>query len=106
MVWSDGATWRKEVLAKKKEAIENKRKHMKSTSIEEDEDHTRKFTAFDTAEVVDMSYLFNEFKADEQSVQDTIDSTVKEYHLNKEQERAFRIVANHASSRSKEQLKM
>jgi len=35
-----------------------------------------------------------------------IDDTVNEYMLNDEQERAFRIVANHASSKSRHQLKM
>jgi hypothetical protein len=79
---------------------------MKSTPVEETDDDNRKFTAYDTAEVVDMSYLLKEFKADEESVQEIIDSTVEDYQLNKEQERAFRVVANHASSRSKEQLKM
>ena len=105
-IYKDSSTWRKEVLAKKKEAIDNKRKHMKPTRTEENSDNNNKFTAYDTAEVIDISYLFKEFQADEQSDQDIIDSTVKEYQLNKEQERAFRIVANHASSRSKQQLKM
>ena len=105
-IHKDGAIWRKEVLAKKKEAIDNKRKHMKSTPTEETAEDTKIFTAYDTAEVIDMSYLLKEFQADEQSIQDIIDSTVKEYQLNKEQERAFRIVANHASRRSGEQLKM
>ena len=43
-------------------AIESKRKHMKSASLEEAEDDDKKFTAFDTTEVVDMSYLWKGLK--------------------------------------------
>ena len=106
-VYKDSATWRKEVLVKKKEAIDKKRQHMKSTIMKEDDsEEKKKFTAYDTAEIIDMSYLFKDFHADEQSTQDIIDITVNEFKLNTEQERAFRIIANHASSRSKQQLKM
>ena len=46
--------------------------------------------------IVDQSYLTNDFKAKEKSAQRLIDKVVKKYSLNREQERAFRIVANHA----------
>ena len=55
--------------------------------------------------VVDQSYFMYNFKALNTKRQNLIDSTVVKYSLNAEQERAFRIVANHSSS-TNDQLKM
>lgn len=51
-------------------------------------------------------YFGRNFKAENERAQAFIDSTVTEYHLNTEQERAFRIIANHASGFQEEQLRM
>jgi hypothetical protein len=56
--------------------------------------------------LVDQSYLRSDFKARLQSVQNEIDHNVNIFNLNTEQERAFRIVANHAVTPQSEQLKM
>ncbi len=58
--------------------------------------------------LVDQSYLTAGFKAMSKAVQSLIDHTVKDkkFMLNKEQERAFRIIANHAVTPQSEQLKM
>ena len=56
--------------------------------------------------IVDQEYLSKNFKAKLEVVQQLIDDIVIEFCLNTEQERAFRIVANHAVSPQKEQLKM
>ena len=42
-------------------------------------------------------YLNKKFKAKEEDEHKVIDSIVHEFSLNEEQERAFRIVANHAT---------
>jgi hypothetical protein len=47
----------------------------------------------------DISYLRKNFQAEQVEQQNMIDETVTEFHLNTEQERAFRIVANHATTR-------
>jgi hypothetical protein len=47
-------------------------------------------------QVIDRSYLQKIFKAKLKSDQKLITSTVKDYSLNTEQERAFRIIANHS----------
>ena len=52
----------------------------------------------------DKSYLDQKFYVDGAS--DIIDSTVKEFSLNKEQEHTFQIIANHAVSLNSEQLRM
>ena len=54
--------------------------------------------------VVDKSYMTRSFYSKEW--QKEIDGVSNSFNLNKEQERAFRIVANHACSPDSEQLKM
>ena len=56
--------------------------------------------------IVDQSYFELNFKAQDVQRQNLIDATVTKFRLNTEQERAFRIVANHSSSMDNEQLKM
>ena len=50
--------------------------------------------------------LTAKFKAKVEKEQNIIDSTVTDFLLNTEQERAFRIIANHASTQKPEQLIM
>ncbi|EEB97031.1 hypothetical protein MPER_03733 [Moniliophthora perniciosa FA553] len=54
--------------------------------------------------IVDNSYLEHSFEAGDQ--RRYIDDTLARFNLNVEQERAFRIIANHAASSHPEQLKM
>ena len=56
--------------------------------------------------VVDQEYLTKDFKARSKAAQKLIEDTIKKFLLNAEQERAFRIVANHAVQPQTEQLKM
>lgn len=57
--------------------------------------------------IVDRSYYMSKaFKAQDQEAQALIDTTAKEFSLNEAQERAFRIVANHAVESNGEHLKM
>ena len=56
--------------------------------------------------IVDQSYLTADFKAKSKSAQQLIDKTFQGFKLNNEQERAFRIIANHAVTPQAEQLKM
>lgn len=56
--------------------------------------------------IVDADYLRYNFKARFKESNCIIDVTVKNFKLNEEQERAFRIVANHAASFSPDPLKM
>lgn len=55
--------------------------------------------------VVDKTYLTKDFKAKSQAAQDLIDRTADDFMLNVEQQRAFRIIANHAVQPQTEQLK-
>lgn len=56
--------------------------------------------------IVDADYFKYDFKAVSDEAQKHIDNTCVQFGLNTEQERAFKIIANHASSPSPEQLKM
>lgn len=56
--------------------------------------------------IVDNTYLSKSYKCDDAAMQLLIDNTVKSFTLNKEQERAFRIIANHTVHNGGEQLKM
>ena len=56
--------------------------------------------------IVDKTYLTAKFKAKVEKEQNIIDSTVSDFSLNTEQERAFCIIANHASTEKPEQLIM
>ncbi|KDQ56940.1 hypothetical protein JAAARDRAFT_131340 [Jaapia argillacea MUCL 33604] len=56
--------------------------------------------------IVESSFLTKSYKASNKNDQYIIDSIVTEFSLNGEQERAFRIVANHAIEKNNEQLNM
>src|ERR1700723_3482107 len=57
-------------------------------------------------QIVDRSYLQKNFKAQSKSAQKMIEDVVERFELTSDQERAFRIVANHAVSPGSEQLMM
>ncbi len=56
--------------------------------------------------IVDQSYLTNSFQSVDNTVEPLINAVVKKFNLNDEQERAFRIIANHSTTKKNEQLKM
>lgn len=60
----------------------------------------------DDVRLLDAAYFNKNFKAEQVEAQQLIDDAVTKFALNKEQERAFRIVANHAASPNAKQLKM
>ncbi|PPQ97805.1 hypothetical protein CVT26_012849 [Gymnopilus dilepis] len=67
-------------------------------------DYINKPTA--DVKLLDSSYFLHDFKARTSQAQQITDKIAQEAQLNKEQDRAFRIVANHAASLAPEQLKM
>jgi hypothetical protein len=101
----DGTQWRKEVLSKKQQALNVKSQHMPSDT-DTNRHGSKKFTGFDKVEIVDASYFNRDFKAEAVEDQNKIDDSVEAFGLNPEQERAFRIVANHATQGGIAPLKM
>src|SRR5882762_1081712 len=57
-------------------------------------------------QIVDRSYLQKDFKVQLETAQTLIEDVIGKFKLNSEQERAFRIVANHAVTPGAEQLIM
>jgi hypothetical protein len=100
----DGSYWRKEVLARKKEVLANKNQHAPLQTNEDDKN--KDYNGYDKVEIVNMSFFNKSFKADSIAEQNIIDDTVRDFNLNTEQERAFRLVANHVTVHEKKKLYM
>ena len=100
-----GAAWEQAIDRLKKTISEKKNEYNVLCKPEQDP-HTLSHNPHDTniVKIVDKSYLDSKFYVD--GVSELIDSTVEDFTLNKEQERAFRIITNHAISKNSEQLRM
>jgi hypothetical protein len=98
--------WSNEVKAKREQVLQNKLNNI--SSKDENPCINLKSGSYihDEVKMVDKSYLEQDFKADSVADQKFMDDTVKEYLLNEEQQRAFKIIANHATRKNSEQLKM
>ncbi|KIM40839.1 hypothetical protein M413DRAFT_72331, partial [Hebeloma cylindrosporum] len=57
-------------------------------------------------QLIHASYFRQNFKSKKSKVNSILDEVIASYSLNKDQERAFRIVANHAATVNPLQLKM
>ena len=97
-----GSEWKSEVQRKRQELIE-RRSYNIPKDIEGNTITGSRYVSNDV-KVVDKSYLERGFQAQEHQL--IIDTTSTEFKLNAEQERAFRIVANHAVSQFPDQLKL
>ena len=98
----NGLKWKALVEEKRQEVLAERNKHVSSKfgiKIKADPNENE-------VEIVDRLYLQKSFKAKSAAAQKLIDETVQEFTLNTEQERAFRIVANHSVEPKSEQLKM
>jgi hypothetical protein len=104
-----GSVWEREVDRKKQEILYKKNEHNlshKVSRLASDGLSTELFqqASSNIVKVVDKSYLEKSFHVDRFS--EVIQDTVKSFSLNTEQERAFRIISNHAISTNPEQLRM
>ena len=103
--FQSGKDWAALVQHKRQELIDER-----CTNIPEDINNIDKTESNEESlaevKIVDKTYLTEKFKAKVNKEQNIIDNTVSKFLLNTEQERAFRIIANHASSKKPEQLKM
>ena len=95
--------WNKMIKMLKEKIMTDRAKHSIPTSTDND---ISDFNKYDEVVISDATYIDKNFKAKQELHQNYIDDTVKEFMLNKEQERAFRIVANHATGNKSAQLRM
>jgi len=98
----NGLKWKALIEEKRQEVLAETNKHIPSKynfrkKVDPNENNVK---------IIDRSYLQKSFKAKSAAAQKLIDETVQEFTLNTEQERAFRIVANHSVEPKSEQLKM
>src|SRR6266536_2419017 len=101
-----GQKWKAAVRDKRQEIVAERNKHIPSSKDQNGlRKHAKDLNANNVV-IVDQSYLMQSFKARSKGVQRLLDQTVMTFNLNTEQERAFRIVANHVVSPGSEQLKM
>jgi hypothetical protein len=102
-----GSIWEREVDKKKQEISNKKNEHNVSHKVgrlEGSNTVTFQQASSNIVKVVDKSYLEKRFHVDHLS--EVITDNVNSFSLNTEQERAFRIIANHAISAKPEQLRM
>jgi hypothetical protein len=102
-VTQSAKSWKAAVQAKKQEIQDEKSRHLPANSTT---DATAHNPHPNMVEVVDKSFLDQTFQASSARDQKFIDDTVTEFNLNTEQERAFRIVANHATLKPSNKLRM
>ena len=100
-----GVTWEQEIETLKQKVLEEKIKHYTHPADNcRVSETSHKSHVANVVKVVDKSYLESDFRIEGES--NLIDSVVKDFSLNGEQERALRIVANHAISPEHDQLRM
>ena len=98
------AQWKATVSQKRAEILEERARHLPPKAVSgADLPSSISFVPNDVR-VVNKSYLSHSFSSKEW--RQTTEDVSKQFKLNKEQDRAFRIVANHACSTDSEQLKM
>jgi hypothetical protein len=97
-----GLKWKSIIEEKKQEALAKRNKHIPSNSnFKMDVDPNE-----NDVKIVNQSYLQKSFSAKSIRDQNRIVETIQLFNLNTEQERAFRIIANHSVEPTSEQLKM
>ncbi|KAI0793101.1 hypothetical protein BC629DRAFT_1287276, partial [Irpex lacteus] len=68
--------------------------------------HFKQSLNSNSVQIIDQSYFERTFKPTDHQDHVLINSIIEKYTLNKEQTRAFRIIANHATVENSSQLKM
>ena len=107
-----GSEWEKVVETAKHDVLRKKNEHniaLTDASTPAGPDQQGKSSTHvphdpNFVKIVDKSYLDKDFHV--RGASDLIDASVHKFSLNKEQERAFRIIANHAVSPNPERLRM
>ncbi|KIM74021.1 hypothetical protein PILCRDRAFT_80473, partial [Piloderma croceum F 1598] len=102
-VEQSGKLWRAAVLAKKQEILQEKIKHMPAKS---NAGHSIHSCEPNMVRVVNKEYIDKSFNLMDPNDKTIIETIIADYVLNNEQERAFRIIANHATIKNPTELCM
>src|SRR5882762_5085314 len=103
--FQSGKDWTAVVQRKRQELIDEKCRNIPGKIDDVDKTNYDQESSAEV-KIVDKAYLTANFKSKVKKEQNIIDNTVTDFSLNTEQERAFRIIANHASTEKPEQLIM
>lgn len=96
----------KGLLAKERAKVLNAKLRCIPNDRGVDDDVDINFRVVNDARIIPGSYLLSEFRLEDLDVASCMDRVVNSFSLNREQERAFRIVANHSICLSPEPLRM
>ncbi|VDB96794.1 unnamed protein product [Peniophora sp. CBMAI 1063] len=88
--------WRDMLAEKRKTAIAQKAAGIPENDSEGEGKQTEDSYWEDQVRIIDKSFLSKNYKAGEEDAGKLVDDIVQEFKLNEEQERAFRIIANHS----------
>jgi len=94
--------WDAAVLEKRQQVLAERNKSLPAQS----KNQSGKDPNQNDVRIVDRSYLQKSFKAQSETAQKLIEAVVEKFELTSDQERAFRIIANHAVTPASEQLIM
>jgi len=100
-VMQGASKWDAAVQTKRQQYLDEKSRHMPNHPGK-----TKQNKFNNSVKIINKEYLQNGFKHTDQSAHDAIDNIIAKFSLNCEQERAFRIVANHAMTSNTERLSM
>jgi PIF1-like helicase len=104
--FQSATTWKAIVQKTRERVISEKTQHISVAMSKSSKFSKHSDPNANNVMVVDQSYFEYHFKANNVQRQMKVDTTVLKFYLNSEQERAFRIIANHSSSPCIEQLKL
>src|SRR6202453_852061 len=105
-VQQPGSQWKAAVQEKRDQVLAQRNKNISATKSMRKKPGHYTDPNENNVKVVDQAYLTHDYKAKTAAAQQLIDKVVHYFRLNTDQERAFRIIANHASSPQDDQLKM
>ncbi|RXW13797.1 hypothetical protein EST38_g12057 [Candolleomyces aberdarensis] len=96
--------WKELLNSERKKVLASRSSPSSSTTLEDDMDID--FSPHNDARVIPGSYLLSDFKLNDIDIKTHMLQIATRFNLNEEQERAFRIVANHSVSIDPEPLQM
>ena len=109
IIETSGSEWRNVVKQSREKILNARKKNLSSTTnaLQSSKCEMKGFNFEPSAvKLLSAEYFMHDFKAKEAKDREIISKTILDFSLNKEQKRAFHIIANHATETCPEQLKM
>jgi len=98
--------WKTAVQDKRQELLAERAQNIPATKVNNAHHGSFPYSNENDIMIIDQSYFEFNFRSQDLERHALINTTVTDFGLNTEQERAFRIIANHSSSVNNEQLNM